>query len=715
MRAEPRATRSLPGKPHPLGATWTGHGTQFAIFSEVATRVELCLFDSAEASEPAMTLDLRERTQHVWHVLLPDVRPGQLYGYRVHGPYAPERGVRCNPHKLLVDPYARAIAGRLAWDASMRGDRESDSGVDSEPDLRDNAACAPRSVVVDPQFDWMDDQPPRTSWSRTLVYECSVKGMTARHPGVAPMLRGTYLGLAAEPVIAHLVALGVTALELLPVHQSFSEEALAQRGLRNYWGYNTLGYFAPDARFATGDRGEQVREFKAMVKTLHAAGIEVLLDVVYNHTAEGDRTGPTLCWRGIDNAAYYRLEPNRPSEYLDFSGCGNTPNLLHPRTLQLVMDSLRYWVTEMHVDGFRFDLAPALARGFEVGDGVGRFFSLLQQDPTLAEVKLIAEPWDVGENGYRLGEFPNGWAEWNDKYRNSTRRFWRGDAGRVAKLASRLAGSEDFYGRRTPHASVNFVTCHDGFTLRDLVSYEHKHNEANGDENRDGTDSNWSSNAGVEGPSDDPEILARRARMQRSFLATLAFSQGVPMLSHGDELGRSQLGNNNAYCHDNPLSWLDWEPDAAGRELLAFARRVFALRREHPILRRLGFFTGQPAPGSLAKDLSWLRPDGGEFNADDWRDPERRELGMLISGDTHGETDALAGTLHQDSLLLLLNAGAEDCYFRLPAMPQPGRFETLLTTADAALRPEGNVRVASRSLALLAFRVDARATRHTLE
>jgi glycogen operon protein len=513
-------------------------------------------------------------------------------------------------------------------------------------------------------------------------------------------------------VIEHLLALGVTAVELLPVHHRISEAALVRRGLSNYWGYNTLGFFAPDARFATGDRGEQVREFKAMVKALHRAGIEVLLDVVYNHTAEGDATGPTLAFRGIDNAAYYRLDPANPSEYLDFSGCGNALNLPHPRALQLVMDSLRYWVAEMHVDGFRFDLAPALARGFEANDGLGRFFTLVQQDPTLALVKLVAEPWDLGENGYRLGGFPDGWAEWNGKYRDSLRRFWRGDAGRIGKLASRLAGSEDYYGSRSPHASVNFVTCHDGFTLRDLVSYERKHNEANGEGNLDGSDANWSSNAGVEGETDDPEVLARRALLQRNLLASLALSQGVPMLSHGDELGRTQRGNNNAYCHDSALSWIDWRPDAAGRELLAFARRVFALRREHPVLRRMGFFTGRPPAHGGAKDLAWLRPDGGEMDAADWRDPERRQLAMLISGDAHDEAAAHGAAVASDSLLLLLNADAADCYFRLPSMPEPGRFEIQLATAGAELRADAHAHVAARSLALLAFRRGDAQTRH---
>ena len=674
--------RMLPGRPHPLGATWTGEGTQFAFFSGVATRVELCLFDDPAAAEPTARIDLPERTDSVWHALLPDVRPGQLYGYRVHGPFAPERGERCDPSKLLVDPYARAIAGRHSW---------SDGQV-------------PRALVIDPRFDWENDRRPHTPWSRTLVYECSVKGMTALHPGLDPALRGTYLGLASEPVIEHLLALGVTAVELLPVHHRVTEEKLARLGLSNYWGYNTLGFFAPDARFATGDRGEQVHEFKAMVKTLHRAGIEVLLDVVYNHTCEGNHTGPTLSWRGIDNAAYYRLDPARPSEYLDFSACGNALNLPHPRTLQLVLDSLRYWAGEMHVDGFRFDLAPALARGFEEGDRLQRFFALVQQDPTLAESKLIAEPWDLGEHGYRLGEFPAGWTEWNGKYRDSVRRFWRGDAGRAGKIASRLAGSEDLYGRRTPYASVNFVTCHDGFTLRDLVSYEQKHNQANGEENRDGTDANWSSNSGVEGESDDPAVQALRAQMQRNFLATLAFSQGVPMLSHGDELGRTQLGNNNAYCHDSPLTWVDWKPNQAGRELLAFTRRVFALRRAHPALRRRSFFSGRPREEGQPKDLAWLRPDGAELSGDDWRDPESRRLGMLISGEALNEPDETGRPVAGDSLLLLLNAAGVDCYFRLPPMPNPGRFEPLLATAGAELRPDGGVLVPPRSLALLAYR-----------
>ncbi|HEY8154496.1 MAG TPA: glycogen debranching protein GlgX [Myxococcota bacterium] len=677
--------RILDGRPHPLGATWTGEGTQFALFSEVATRVELCLFDAPTAAEPRARVELRERTDSVWHALLPEVRPGQIYAYRVHGPFAPERGERCDPSKLLVDPYARAIAGRLSW----------------------SDAQAPRALVVDPAFDWEDDRRPHTPWSRTVVYECSVKGMTARHPGVAPALRGSYLGLASEPVIEHLLALGVTAVELLPVHHCVTEERLARLGLTNYWGYNTLGFFAPDARFATGDRGEQVREFKTMVKALHRAGIEVLLDVVYNHTCEGDHTGPTLSWRGIDNAAYYRLDPARPSEYLDFSGCGNALNLLHPRTLRLVLDSLRYWAEEMHVDGFRFDLAPALARGFEEGDRLERFFALIQQDPTLAGSKLIAEPWDLGENGYRLGHFPAGWAEWNGKYRDTVRRFWRGDSGRAGKIASRLSGSEDVYGRRTPHASVNFVTCHDGFTLRDLVSYEQKHNQANGEENRDGSDANWSWNGGEEGETEDDDVQTLRARMQRNFLATLAFSQGIPMLSHGDEIGRTQLGNNNGYCHDSPLTWLDWELDQPRRDLLAFARRVFALRRAHPVLRRRSFFSGRPIETGRAKDLVWLRPDGAELGAEDWQDPEIRRLGMLISGEAHDERDETGRPVEGESLLLLFNAAGVDCYFRLPAMPIPGRFEPLLTTAGAELRPEGSVLVPARSLALLAYRSGA--------
>jgi glycogen operon protein len=697
--------RILPGRPHPLGATWTGEGTQFALFSDVATRVELCLFDAPAAGEPVARIDLHERTDSVWHALLPDVRPGQLYGYRVHGPFAPERGERCNPHKLLLDPYARAIAGRLAWSDALRGGGEEPPG--SPPDLRDSAAQVPKALVVDPAFDWEGDRRPHTPWSRTMVYECSVKGMTARHPGLAPALRGTYLGLASEPVIEHLLALGVTAVELLPVHHCVTEERLARRGLTNYWGYNTLGYFAPDARLATGDRGQQVHEFKAMVKALHRAGIEVLLDVVYNHTAEGDRTGPTLSWRGIDNAAYYRLDPARPGEYLDFSGCGNALNLLHPRTLQLVLDSLRYWAGEMHVDGFRFDLAPALARGFEEGGRLQRFFALIQQDPTLAESKLIAEPWDLGENGYRLGDFPAGWTEWNGRYRDSLRRFWRGDPGHAGELASRLSGSEDLYGQRTPHASVNFITCHDGFTLRDLVSHQHKHNQANGEENRDGNDANWSWNAGVEGETDDADVLALRARMQTNFLATLAFSQGVPMLSHGDELGRTQLGNNNAYCQDGPLTWLDWELDPPRRDLLAFARAVFALRRAHPGLRRRRFFSGRPLEEGQAKDLGWLRPDGAELTTDDWRDPETRQLGMLISGEAHDERDEAGRPVAAESLLLVLNAAGADCYFRLPPMPTPGRFELLLATAAAEPGPEGGLRVPARSLALLVFRSGA--------
>jgi glycogen operon protein len=692
-----------PGKPYPLGAVWDGQGTNFALFSEGATAVWLCLFDRPDAAEPATRIALRDRTSWVWHAYLPGVRPPQCYGYRVDGPWEPGRGRRFNPHKLLVDPYARAIAGPLRWDAAVFGHRDGPGGA-VERDPRDSAPFVPRSVLVDPSFPWDDDRAPRTPWARTVIYECHVKGMTARHPEVPEAQRGTYLGLASEPVIEHLRALGVTAVELLPIHHAVSEQALVRRGLVNYWGYNTLGFFAPDARFASGDRGEQVGEFKSMVKALHGAGIEVLLDVVYNHTAEGDHTGPTLSMRGIDNGSYYHLDEADPGRYVDYTGCGNTLNTRHPRVMQLLMDSLRYWVSEMHVDGFRFDLAPALARELRGVDQLEHFFSTIQQDPLLAEVKLIAEPWDLGPGGDRSGHFPSGWAEWNGEYRDTVRRFWRGDAGQRGDLASRITGSADLFGSR--EASVNFVTAHDGFTLADLVSYERKHNEANGEGNRDGSDANWSCNWGVEGPTTSGAVQGLRDRVARNLMATLAFSQGVPMISHGDELGRTQRGNNNAYCHDDETSWIDWRTDARARDFLAFCREVFALREAHRTLRRRSFFSGRLDAGSRSKDVAWLRPDGNEMKPEDWHDPEGRVLGMLAPGGANAEVDERGRPIQGDTLLLVINGGARPCRFRLPRPMGHGAWDRLLCTSrdpDAALL-ETAVQVPAGSLALLRWR-----------
>jgi len=700
--------RVWPGKHHPLGAVWDGQGTNFALFSENGTGVDLCLFDQPDQAEPSTRIPIRHRTHFVWHAYLPDLRPGQLYGYQVHGPYAPEQGHRFNPAKLLVDPYAKAITGPVVWNDALFGHNVADPNQSPTRSLWDSTSFMPKCVIVDESFPWGDDRPPRTRWSRTLIYECHVKGMTARHPDVPEELRGTYLGLASEPVIDHLKSLSVTAVELLPIHHSVTEQHLAQRGLTNYWGYNTLGFFAADSRFATGGRGEQVHEFKTMVKALHRAGIEVILDVVYNHTAEGDHAGPTLSLRGIDNRTYYRLDPENPSRYVDYTGCGNSLNMRHPQTLQLIMDSLRYWVQQMHVDGFRFDLAPALARELHAVDRLGRFFAMVQQDPVLAEVKLIAEPWDLGPGGYQVGNFPHGWVEWNAEYRDTVRRYWRGDTGQLGKLASRLSGSADIYNQRDrrPFASINFVTCHDGFTLCDLVSYEKKHNEANGEGGRDGNDANWSSNWGVEGPTELQSVLLRRERMTRNFLATVGFSQGVPMISHGDEIGRTLGGNNNAYCHDSPWNWLDWDLGAHRRELLEFARRVFAIRSQSPSLRRRSFFSGHPIAGADVKDVSWLRPDSQEMKLEDWQNPERRALGMYIHGEGNGELDDRGRPVLSDTLLLLVNAGRRPCYFRLPDPPRPGRWEKLLNTARPGVQivRRDAVNLAALSLILLAHR-----------
>ena len=627
------------GRPYPLGATWDGEGVNFALYSEHAERVELCLFDPRGRRE-IERIELRERSGFVWHCYLPEARPGLLYGYRVDGPRAPERGHRFNPHRLLLDPYARMLAGAVS------------SGMG-------------RSRVVDPAFSWGGDRAPRTPWQDTVIYELHVKGFTQRHPGVPEQLRGTYAGLAAAPVIEHLKRLGVTAIELLPIHSFVDEKRLLQHGLRNYWGYASIGYFAPEMRYsATGTPGE----FKTMVRTLHSAGIEVILDVVYNHTGEGDHTGPTLSFRGIDNSTYYRLDPHNPRHYLDFTGTGNSLNAAHPVVLALIMDSLRYWVEEMHVDGFRFDLATTLARGAHGFDAASAFFSVVRQDPVISRVKLIAEPWDLGEGGYRLGAFAPGWSEWNDKYRDAVRSYWKGDGGLIGELASRLSGSSDIFqrGGRGPAASINFVTAHDGFTLHDLVSYNHKHNEANLEGNRDGGNDNRSWNCGVEGPSDEPHVRALRERQKRNILATLLFSQGVPMLLAGDEMGRTQLGNNNAYCHDSELAWLDWELDADARLLLAFARRVSGLRGAHPLFRRRTFFRGRAVRDPEVKDISWLNPDGEEMTDEQWNQSHARCLGVFISGRGLAERDEQGRPVEDDDLLLLLHAGEDALAFVLP-------------------------------------------------
>ncbi len=699
--------RIWPGSPRPLGATWDGEGVNFALFSQHASGVELCLFDAPGDGKEVVRIPMRERTNRVWHCYLPDVRPGQLYGYRVHGPYSPEQGHRFNPNKLVLDPYAKAISGTIDWDDAVFGYEIGNPGADMSFSALDSAGSMPKCVVVDTAFTWGDDRPPQTPWSRSLIYECHVKGMTMLHPDVPPHLRGTYLGLCSDPILDHLISLGITAIELLPVHHFATERRLRELGLTNYWGYNTIGFFAPDPRYATAAGGEQVNEFKTMVKAFHRVGIEVLLDVVYNHTGEGNHFGPTLCFRGIDNASYYRLVPGDPRHYYDFTGCGNSLNVLHPRSLQLVLDSLRYWVTEMHVDGFRFDLAPTLARDPFEFDGFSRFFATVQQDPVLSGVKLIAEPWDLGPGGYRLGGFPPGWAEWNGRYRDCARRFWRGDEGQVPELASRLAGSSDIFhgGDRGPFASINFVTCHDGFPLHDLVSYERKHNDANGEHNRDGADDNWSRNWGVEGETTAQPVIRLRERMKRNFLATLAFSQGVPMLSHGDELGRTQRGNNNAYCQDNEISWINWDLGDRERELLDFTRHVFRIFASNPVFRRRGFFEDKKREDGRAKDISWLRPDGREMTLEDWQNPKNRAIGMLIYGDAADDVDERGRPNSGQTLLLMINGSNRARHFALPRPPEPGHWHEIVNTAQPTHRvPKGSgINVAPHALVLLCF------------
>jgi isoamylase len=704
--------RVWPGRPYPLGATWDGTGVNFAIFSEHATGVELCLFRDPEDAVAAAKIWLTERTDQVWHCYLPDARPGQYYGYRVHGPYAPEQGFRFNPAKLLIDPYAKAITGAIKWGDHLFAYRVGGDREDLEPDPDNSAGGVPKSVVIDSAFTWEDDHPLHIPYNRTIIYECHVKGMTQQHPDVPPELRGTYLGLCSDAMVEYFQALGITALELLPVHQFVVDRHLAERGLTNYWGYNSIGFFAPDVRYATRGFGNQVYEFKTMVKTLHAAGLEVILDVVYNHTGEGNHLGPTLSLRGIDNTTYYRLEPNDPRFYTDFTGTGNSLNMQHPRTIQLIMDSLRYWVTEMHVDGFRFDLAPVLARELYEVDKLSAFFDIMQQDPTLAKVKLIAEPWDVGPGGYQVGNFPVRWTEWNGKYRDTVRRFWRGEPGQVSEIASRIAGSSDIFSgsARGVYASINFITAHDGYTLRDLVSYEQKHNEANGENNQDGNNDNLSRNWGVEGETDDPAVIEMRYRVMRTFLATLAFSQGVPMLAHGDELGRTQQGNNNAYAQDNELTWVDWELDAREKELAAFTRKLLAIRQAHPTLRRRHFFRGRAVEGSDHKDVTWLHPTGRELTAEERGNADAHTLGMLIDGAATDEVDERGHAVRGDTLLLVLNGGEQNVEFNLPSLDGGKIWVVMVDTARRELPVvRGSaVDLQAHSLMLLRFGDDRR-------
>jgi glycogen operon protein len=672
------------GYPYPLGATWLGNGVNFALFSEHATSVDLCLFDSMEAREENVRIPVTEHTDQVWHIFLPEAQPGQIYGYRVSGPYEPEIGMRFNSSKLLLDPYAKAIAGRVEWGDEMFGYVVGGEKEDLTRDFRDDAWGMPKAVVIDNAFNWDGDRKLGRPLAESIIYEVHVKGFTKLCPRVPPELRGTYAGLGSTWAIDYFKHLGVTAVELLPVHAHIDDKALVDRGLTNYWGYNTIGFFAPEAKYSgSGDRGGQVSEFKTMVRNLHAAGIEVILDVVYNHTAEGNHLGSTLAFRGIDNIASYRLRTENPRFYLDFTGTGNTFNLLHPRTLQLVMDSLRYWVLEMHVDGFRFDLASTLARDANGVNKLHAFFEIIHQDPVLSQVKLIAEPWDVGEGGYQVGNFPVLWAEWNGKYRDAIRSFWKGDEGKIGEVAYRLTGSPDLYqhdGKR-PYASINFVTSHDGFTLTDLVSYNEKHNEANGEKNHDGDNNNLSWNHGVEGPTEDPKINALRERQRRNFLTTLLISQGVPMLLGGDELGRTQNGNNNAYCQDNELSWFHWEKwDEKQKALFEFTRRLIQLRHQHPVFRRPKFFQGRRIRGSEIKDVMWFNPGGNEMSEKDWSLPLARCLGMMLSGDTIDVLGFQGEPIRDDTFLFLMNAHYETISFLLPGQENI-EWQLLLDTA----------------------------------
>jgi isoamylase len=694
-----------PGRPDPLGATWDGQGTHFAVFAQHATRVELCLFDEVYGKESARVA-LPEQTRNVWHAYAQGVGPGQLYGYRVHGRYAPREGLRYNPNKLLIDPYARAISGSVAWNAPIFAYRLGSRTEDLTRDVHNSARGMPKSVVVDDRFDWGDDRRPDIPWSETIIYETHVKGISMRHPDVPEEQRGTYVGLASQPIVKHLLSLGVTAVELLPVHAFADDKFLLDKGLSNYWGYNSIGFFAPVARYASGDRGQQVTEFKAMVKRLHAAGLEVFLDVVYNHTGEGNHLGPTLSLRGLDNPIYYHLMPDNARYYRDFTGTGNSLNVSQAQTLKLIADSLRYWVQEMHVDGFRFDLTITLAREPEAYDPGAAFFDIVHQDPVLSRVKLIAEPWDVGNFGYQVGNTPVLWSEWNGKYRDNVRKFWKGDPGQIAELAYRLSGSSDLYrlSGRGPTGSINFVTAHDGFTLRDLVTYNDKHNEANGENSQDGANDNNSWNSGVEGPSEDPAIAELRTRRQRSFLATLFLSQGVPMLLGGDEIGRTQQGNNNAYCHDNEISWFDWNLNDQQRSLFEFTRGLIALRKEHPVLRRRRFFEGLFLPGADIKDLTWFKLDGTEIVDEHWADPETRSMAMRLAGEAIDEREPEGGRISDETLLVLLNTYHERLKFTLPEAggAEECQWELLLDTEQAAPpAPSGKLQEVGSTYALV--------------
>jgi len=685
---------AYPGSPYPLGATWDGSGVNFALFSEHAERVELCIFDRAYGAGEIARVPMAEQTDFIWHVYLPTARPGLIYGYRVHGPYAPSAGHRFNPNKLVLDPYARAITGPVEWSDAMFGYVPGSDQLDPQMSPADSAPGMPKGVVIEPGFSWGDDRPLRTGWTDTVIYEAHVRGLTMLHPGVPEHIRGTYAALAHRSVVQYLQELGITAIELMPVHHFVDDRHHVEAGRRNYWGYNSIGYFAPETRYAASSSpGQAVNEFKTMVRTMHQAGIEVILDVVYNHTAEGNHLGPTLSFRGIDNVAYYRPLPGDLRFYLDYTGTGNTLNMQHPRSIQMIMDSLRYWIQEMHVDGFRFDLASTLARELHEVDRLSAFFDIIQQDPVISQVKLIAEPWDLGEGGYQVGNFPVLWTEWNGKYRDCVRRYWRGDPGQIPELAYRLTGSSDLYAHngRKPHASINFVTAHDGFTLHDLVSYNHKHNEANGEHNRDGTDENISYNYGIEGDTADPKVRDLRARAMRNFLTTLCVSQGVPMILHGDELGRTQKGNNNPYCQDNDITWQRWDLDDEARAMLAWTRRVIDFRKNHAILRRRRYFQGREIVGVGQKDIAWRKPDGSEMADGDWANGEIRALGIWLAGAAADVIDERGEAIVGDTLFILMNSSDERVQFRLPPTPGSRRWSVALDTFFPEL-PEGRNR-----------------------
>ncbi|HEX6466199.1 MAG TPA: glycogen debranching protein GlgX [Terriglobales bacterium] len=707
----------LPGRGYPLGASWDGTGVNFALYSERAERVELCLFDSRNGEETER-IEVKEQSNFTWHCYVRGLQPGQLYGYRVYGPYRPEEGLRFNPNKLLIDPYALAVAGKVNWEHHVFGYPFGGEDPDLKMDESDSAPGMPKSVVVNPFFDWEHDRLPRTALSDSIIYEVHVKGFSKLNPEVPEELRGTYAALAHPASLRYFKKLGITAVELLPVHDFLDDKHLLDRGLSNYWGYNTTNFFSPDARYSSsGDRGGQVTEFKAMVKALHRAGIEVILDVVYNHTSEGNHLGPTLSFRGVDNTTYYRLTQDNPRFYMDYTGTGNSLNARHPQVLKLIMDSLRYWVQEMHVDGFRFDLAATLARELHDVDRLSAFFDIIHQDPVISMVKLIAEPWDVGEGGYQVGNFPVLWAEWNGKYRDTVRRYWKGDEGQLSDVAYRLTGSSDLYqwdGRR-PTASINFITAHDGFTLEDLVSYNEKHNEANGENNNDGANDNNSWNMGVEGPTNDPEIIKLRERQKRNFLATLLFSQGVPMICGGDEVCRTQNGNNNAYCQDNEISWMHWECDERQQELFDFVCKLIRIRLKHPNLHRRKFNQDRVIRGSVQHDMLWLRPDGQEMTDEEWNAAWVKSMGLLLNGKTLNQVSAAGEQIKDDTFLLLLNSSHEPIEFTLPGENVAGGWEVMVDTNVPApkeknkkqAQPGEKVNLEQRSMLLLRERPKA--------